>query len=123
MVFSAEGYEPLIIQGVQVSDYQETFLDVQLEALIKSTGPSSPVMALLIYPNPASDRCMIYPETEEGNRLHLEVYASNGVKVMERNLVYNGHGIEILTSDWVDGIYLIRCTSNQAFSMGKLIIQ
>ena len=107
VIVSADGYEPLFIQGVQVTDYQETLLDVQLEAIIKSTGQSSPVTAMQLYPNPASDRCMIYPEIEEGNHLYLAVYASNGMKVMERNLLYNGHGIEILTSDWVDGIYLI----------------
>ncbi len=120
--FSADGYEPLLLAGVQVSSYQASLLDVQLEALIKSTEPES-VSSLKLCPNPASDRFLIYPEVPKGRQLLLAVFTSNGLKLLEQTLVYQGQGIEIPTMDWEKGLYLVSCSWDQEKLTGKIIIQ
>ena len=123
VVISSGGYIPDTITMVQVENYQAGVLDVKLDPIMKSAGPAKRERALLLYPNPASDKCLIYPEIDPGSPVQLNVYTINGVKIMEQSLFYDGQGIEIQTGAWAEGLYLVRCLSDQANSMGKLIIQ
>lgn len=120
--FSADGYESLLIPDVQVNAYQATLLEVQMEALVKSTDPGS-LRSMKLYPNPASDRFYIYPDVPGGSQLFLSVFTSNGLKIMEQSLVYHDQGIEILCSDWEKGLYLITCRSDHENFTATIIIQ
>jgi zinc carboxypeptidase/type IX secretion system substrate protein len=121
LVVSAPGYFSDTIPTVIVDNYQATEVSVSLEPYASSTE-SEEAFTFSLWPNPASDHCMIYPGIQNGDQLNLIVFRSNGVMMLEKNLSYYGGGIKIITSQWETGLYLIRCSTDRAFSTKRLIV-
>lgn len=109
LAVSADGYETLYLENVQVVANQQTSLDIRL--VPTGTGiDDTNIDDLKIWPVPAGD--MIYlnlPEENQGSQFTVSVYNINGSEVIQRTINSNTEFIiEIPVSTLPAGIYLVK---------------
>jgi hypothetical protein len=121
LVISAPGYYNDTIPSVEVTDYQATLLDIQLEPF----GMSVPVTVnprFRIYPNPAIHSFIVDPENTPHGEMELWIHAIDGRMVYHNILSYNGSPIELTTEQMEPGIYLVRCSCGTMSAVQRLMV-
>lgn len=73
-----------------------------------------------IYPNPASNRVVIELETSLTDKSNIEVIDAQGRTLYKR--VANSKQVEINTSNFLSGFYMVRVSNSSSFAMQKLLI-
>lgn len=119
--FTAEGYYPKTLSGVQVTDYQATFLDVKLNAFGVSVEDRE-TPGFRIYPNPAVHRLMVEPEDLPHGDLELTAFGLDGKVVLRQVTPYHGSAVQLSTSQLQPGIYLLRCTIGSNSQVLRLMV-
>jgi hypothetical protein len=73
----------------------------------------------LIYPNPSHDRIKIQAINYETTHTYLKIYNIEGQDILEKQMDTEVEEIE--TSNWPNGLYLFKITS-ETYSYRKLIL-
>ncbi len=121
LVVSAPGYLNDTVYNVDVTDYQATWLNIQLEPYgMQVTPPEAP--AFRLYPNPAVHQVMVEPVNMPEGEVELLVLTIDGRRVIHRILDYRGSGFEISTAQLEPGIYLVRCTQGTRSEVRRLMV-
>ncbi len=77
---------------------------------------------LKISPNPATDQVIIHWQGENYQDLTVEVYDMTGKQVRQLCFDY-GNILRVNTSEWQNGLYLIRVSDEDFIQSKKLVIQ
>lgn len=121
LVVSSPGYHNDTIHSVNVTDYQPTYLDVQLKAYGLSVEDRK-VPGFRIYPNPAVYSFVVEPANLPHGELKLAVYSLDGKLVSLETHPYHGSGIELSASQMEPGIYMLRCTIENYSEVKRLMV-
>ena len=96
--------------------------DVYYSYIIPDVSSSSDEKVLQnkyrFFPNPSSDR--VYIETYE-KRTIAEIYSMTGLKI--KTYIFNQNLNEIDISTWIKGVYGIKLTGNDGFSVTYKLIK
>lgn len=77
---------------------------------------------VLIFPNPARVNAAFTVGLEDGTNAELQIRDMAG-KLIQAETRHVQGGIEVTTSDWQPGVYLITIVSNPQSAQGRVIIQ
>jgi hypothetical protein len=123
LVVSAPGYLNDTIRSVEVTDYQATWLDIELQrSPVAVVQNPDPVARFRIYPNPVLSRFMVEPENIPYGKLELSIHAIDGRLIYHKILSYHGSAIELSSSLMEPGTYLVRCTSGHFSQVPRVIV-
>jgi hypothetical protein len=115
VVCSAPGYVPDTARGVQVVDYQATFLDFQLEPYKSGNTGLFAVPAFLLYPNPAHSFLILERSgTAAGigkGSMELSILRLDGTVLYRQVHPAATPLIRIGTGEMESGMYLLRLSS------------
>jgi hypothetical protein len=118
---TANGYFDKIIEDIQVTDYQATYLDVELEAwpasLTKTKEPD-----FRIYPNPSSGKIFIEPEHIAHGELILNILSLDGRVMMSQKLSWHGEALETDLGMLEKGIYFVQIHIHSYRMVDKLLL-
>jgi hypothetical protein len=96
---------------------------INIEVGTVSTDELEQIQNLLkISPNPATDQVIIHWQGENYQDLTVEIYDMTGKQVRQLRFDY-GNILKVNTSEWQNGLYLIRLVSDKGIASKKLIIQ
>jgi len=121
LVTSAPGYFNDTILNVAVTDYQATYLDVQLKAWPNKV-PEQEAFDFQIYPNPAIHTFMVEPANIPYGELELSVHSLEGRMIFKKTVPYHGSSIEFSTKQMKSGIYLLRCSNGKLSITQRLMV-
>ena len=121
LVVSAPGHHSDTIYDVSVTDYQATFLDIQLQPHGVSV-PQKEAPAFRVYPNPAVHSFMVQAMDIPHGTLELSLHSLDGRMIYQKTLSYSGSGIELSTQEMESGIYLLRCSSGKHTEVHRLMV-
>jgi predicted deacylase len=121
LVVSAPGYYNDTLLDVAVTDYQSTFLDIQLQSYGVSV-PQQEAPVFRIYPNPAVNSFVVEPVMLPYGELELLVHSMDGRMIYQNTVSYHGGGIEFSTQEMESGIYLVRCSSGKHTEVHRLMV-
>jgi hypothetical protein len=123
LVVSAPGYLNDTLHSVEVTDYQATWLDIELQKEpVTAVQRPGPLPGFRIYPNPVLDRFMIDPENIPYGKLELSIHAIDGRLIYHETLSYHGSAMELSTNLMEPGTYLVRCTSGHFSQVQRVIV-
>jgi len=108
MAVLADGYEPLYLTNVQVTDFQQTRLNLR----IVPGGTGTTLNNLKIWPVPANDLLNIALPDGFGSPLEVSVFNINGTEVIKRILIPDTDfriGLPVLRLS--AGVYMIKIKS------------
>jgi hypothetical protein len=77
---------------------------------------------LQVHPNPATDQVIIDWQGENYQDLTVEVYDMTGKQIRQLRFDY-GNVLRVNTSDWQNGLYLIRVSDGKKTYTEKIIVQ
>jgi len=77
---------------------------------------------LKVHPNPATDQVIIDWQGENYQDLTVDVYDMTGKQIQQLRFDY-GNILKVNTSDWENGLYLIRVNNGEKTYTKKLIVQ
>ncbi len=118
---TANNYYEKIIHNVSVTDYQATYLDVQLESW-PTNVPDPETPGFRLYPNPSSGRVYIEPTHLPSGELILTVHSPDGRVVMSRKLFWQGQALEADISQLENGIYFVRISMHSHQIVHRLLL-
>lgn len=123
IAISSDGYETLYLADVQVSDFQQTTLNINL--LPGGTGIDDTIIDnLKIWPVPADEHIYVRLPEGSGSQSEISVYNINGSEVMKKVVNINpDHIVEIPVSFLPEGIYILKIKplSGNGILSGKFI--
>ncbi len=127
MRFSAEGYNPLIVEDVEVRNRKVTRLDAQMEPVFVKSDITLKELekGLSIYPLPARDIVNIRIDLPRKAPLHIDIYDQSGRKLTR---IYRGWAvgepkhISFSTFDIPGGTYIIRMKYGSSYISRRFII-
>lgn len=121
LVFSAPGYYSDTLRGVEVTDYQATLLDVQLEAwessIVEQAAPS-----LQIYPNPSSGILYVEAANLPPGEMKLSIYSLEGKVLITKILPWNGEALELDISQLAHGLYFVHASMHSKAMVSRLAV-
>ena len=121
LVVSAPGYHNNTILDVEVTDYQATQLNIQLQPYETSVSQQK-TASFRIYPNPAINSFVVEPLHFPLGELELSIYSIDGSIIFQSKLPYQGSGMEISTKQMEPGIYLVRCSMGSLSMIQRLMV-
>jgi hypothetical protein len=121
LVISSPGYQSDTIESVSVTDYQSTFLDIQLKPFGVSVTQEEEA-AFSIYPNPAIHSFRVEPVNLSHGEVELSIYSMEGSLIYSNTHPWYGAGIEISSDKMEAGIYLLRCTCGTFSEVLRLVL-
>jgi len=117
---TAPGYYGDTLKDVVVSDYQATYLDVELESW--PTGvPLHEAPELRLYPNPASGTLYLEPMHLPPGELTLDIHSLDGRIWISRRISWQGEALEVDINGLENGLYVVRI-STPGFRMVKRMV-
>jgi hypothetical protein len=119
--FTAYGYFDKIINGVSVSDYQATALQVELESW-PSNVPEEDTPDFSIYPNPASDLLHIKPENVPPGELILTIHSLDGKMLINKAFSWQGGALEVDISQLENGLYIVQSRIHSHLMVRRLVV-
>jgi hypothetical protein len=121
LVLSAPGYHSDTIQSVSVTDYEATYVDIQLKAY-ELPVEDRDIPDFRVYPNPAVHYLRVEAENLPHGELELSVYRLDGTRVLHQVRHYSGSGILLSTAQLEPGIYLLRCTIDSYSEVKRVMV-
>lgn len=122
VVVSAPGYENDTLEGVPVTDYQATWLDIRLDSLtVPVPGKEKALPSMHLYPNPATDRLFLVLRNMEYGPLEVRILPLQGHVVVQHHLYHSGHPLEIPLQSLPDGIYFLQLSSDETMQIMKFV--
>ena len=116
----------------EVEDYTVVFVGNTQAPNPNATNNSSKFLkgdkfndGLNVFPNPGSDRVYLNYLSRENGNITVEVFTSNGeriVKTFEKEVRKGRNKLKLNTSDILDGVYIIRVRGDRHLSTDKLTI-
>jgi len=117
------------VNGVKMVDSLGNVLDINLEntpsTLVftktetTSTNDLELAQQVRLFPNPATDKVLIYISDLEGE--HLEVFNNFGQRLLERNI--NDSQIELNMKDWNAGIYFVKIKTAEGVVSKRFVLK
>ena len=109
VVASAQGYLPDTAFGVQVTDYQATWLEFNLEKDDGKTGTrQGPILAgLQIYPNPVSGRLTLVPGEALQGYVRVSVLGLTGQRLLQKSFRSPAGPVTLDVSSLPQGLYIL----------------
>jgi len=121
--FTADGHVPLLLEDLEVGDFERSWLEVELEALNNAVPLASADLPLRIYPNPAREHCILLPDLPEGSPVQISLYSVAGGWLMNGEWRMEAGGIKLDLSPWHPGLYLLQLTSEKGRYSARLLVQ
>ncbi len=121
LVISAPGHHSDTIYDVSLTDYQATYLDIQLQAYGVSV-PQKEAPAVRIYPNPAVHSFMVEPANIPHGDLKISVHSLDGRMIFQNMIPYQGSAFEFSTEQMESGIYVLRCSIGKLSVLQRLMV-
>jgi len=112
---SANGYYDKIINGVSVTDYQATLLDVEL-ASWPADIEEKQTPDFRLYPNPSTGKIYLELAHVPEGELLLTIHSLDGKVQMIQRLSWHGQSLEADLGQMQSGIYFVK-VSTQSFSI------
>lgn len=126
LVISAEGYKNDTLPGINVTDYQVTWLDINLDSVVDPVGINSDQVwnpgIVQLYPNPASDFLSLKVIGTVEDIINCRIYSIDGMYISDMS----GKGENDFYADISalrPGIYLIKINAEHFISTHKFIKQ
>ncbi|MBS4014628.1 MAG: carboxypeptidase regulatory-like domain-containing protein [Bacteroidetes bacterium] len=124
--FSKYGYDNVVFENVNVSNYQTVMLDVEMTAWPSSINDEFKLPEVTIAPNPVNQGSRISITGAEGMRLNINIYNTLGVLIDE---LHNG----TISSDKADfsldnlllhkpGVYFVKVSGEGVNKVLKILI-
>ncbi|NSW44482.1 MAG: T9SS type A sorting domain-containing protein [Bacteroidales bacterium] len=120
LCYSSLGY---IVTVTDVNNCTKTYPNIRILNCSKSSMEEPTDINISVFPNPANDYIHIFINTEENFYQNIEVYNSAGQLVFEKTLLSEDTEINIQTSKWLEGVYLLRMTSDENIYSKTFIIK
>jgi len=123
--FTASGYFPKTILGVEVTNWETTHLDVQLVPLNIGQDEPLSIQLSMVYPNPSDGHIVLsLPDSDTGNT-RVECFSMKGEKVFSEEICRSdgSSSVGLDLSQLDAGLYLIRLVSGSRSFTDRLIIR
>jgi hypothetical protein len=117
---TAPGYYGDTLRDVVVSDYQATYLDVELESWPSGVSLHE-APELRLYPNPASGTLYLEPMHLPPGELTLGIHSLDGRTWISRRISWQGEAVEVDISGLENGLYMVG-VSTPGFRMVKRLV-
>jgi hypothetical protein len=122
LAITANGYFGDTIFGVNVTDYQATLLNVNLESW-PLTVPNSETPELRLYPNPASGILHVTPANLPPGELKLTILSMDGKVHLTKTLLWQEGSVELDIEALESGFYLVQASiHSQRMTLRLLVI-
>lgn len=118
---SANGYYDKIINNISLTDYQATYLDVELESWPASVAETE-TPGFRLYPNPSAGSIYIEPKHVAPGELTLNILSLDGRVMISQKLSWHGEALETDLSQLEKGIYFVQIDINKHRMVKKLLI-
>lgn len=123
-VFNTDGYDDLLVEGVEVYDHHQTILDVQFTEKEDTTAQSilNIQAGIKIFPNPASDVLLV--EFKQLSEFNSKICLLNtlGQVILSKQLA-NESSCEIDLTGFSEGVYYISINQDFQYFTKKVLIQ
>jgi len=120
LCYSSLGYTVTV---TDVNNCTKTYPNIRIYNCSKSSIEEPTDINISVFPNPANNYLHIFINTEENFYQNIEIYNSAGQLVFEKTLLSEETEINIPTSKWLEGVYLLRMVSNENIYSKTFIIK
>jgi len=105
LCYSTVGYTVTV---TDVNNCTKTYPNIRIYNCSKSAIEEPSDINISVFPNPANDYLHVFINSEQNLYQNIEVYNSAGQLIFEKPLMNEETEINIHTSKWLEGVYLLR---------------
>ena len=123
IVCSADGYQSKTITNVNVTNNNETRLDIELAPLVSVGEEEDTALEMSVFPNPATDNIQILIDKIHNQNLSFEIYDVNGQLVYSENISNQNDFMirKMNISDYAAGVYTLVLKSDSGVQHVKFV--
>lgn len=121
LAITSDGYFDDTIRGVSVTDYQASYLNVQLESWPLSVR-EIPLPTLQLYPNPSSGILYLEALHLPPGELRLDILSLDGKTLISKKLIWQGEALPLDMHGLENGMYFVQVTSHAHRMIDRVLI-
>lgn len=121
LVITANGYFNDTVTDVNVTNYQASYLNVQLESWPLSVGETR-IPELRLYPNPSSGILYLEPVHLPPGELSLNILSPDGRILISKKLNWQGGPVEFDIGRLENGMYFVQATLHSHRMVERLLL-
>jgi hypothetical protein len=122
LVISAPGYLTDTLKGVSVTDYQATWVDIQMEKDPKAALQQDPDSRFRVYPNPFHQELLIESIPQMKGPGEIRIYGADGVLHLQKTIHLSEDPFRLSTRVLPRGLYIVRITSG-SYTYSQIFIK
>jgi hypothetical protein len=119
--FTANGYFDEIFNPVSVSDFEATYLDVQMQTWPNRVAEHD-APDFRLYPNPSSGILFLQPLHLPPGKVVLSIHSMDGRALISRELFWHGEALELDIGSLEQGMYLVRISLDTRQMVHSLLV-
>lgn len=121
LAITANGYFDDTLTSINVTDYQATYLNVEMESWPLSVRETK-VPELRLFPNPSSGILYVEPENVPPGELILTIHSLDGRILISKKLFWQGGALELDINQLENGMYFVKTSLHSHEMVNSLLV-